>query len=56
LAEDIRQQGHKSVEYLGDAKTCAAKIAPKLQKGDLFLTLGAGSVYQAGEAILKELK
>jgi UDP-N-acetylmuramate--alanine ligase len=56
LAEDIRQHGHKSVEFLGDAKTCAAKIAPKLQKGDLFLTLGAGSVYQAGEAVLKELK
>lgn len=56
LAEDIRQHGHKSVEFLGDAKSAAEKIAPKLQSGDLFLTLGAGNVYAAGEQLLKILR
>jgi UDP-N-acetylmuramate--alanine ligase len=56
LAEDIRQHGHKSVEFLGEVKGSAEKIAPKLQPGDLFLTLGAGNVFQAGEALLKALR
>ncbi len=56
LAEDIRQHGHKCVEFIGDVKTAAEKIAPKLQDGDLFLTLGAGNVYSAGEQLLKTLR
>ena len=56
LAEDIRQHGHKSVEFVTDVKSAVAKIAPHLQKGDLFLTLGAGNVYSTGEGLLKALK
>lgn len=56
LAEDIRQHGHRSVEFLGEAKSAAERIAPKLQPGDLFLTLGAGNVYAAGEQLLKILR
>ncbi|MGZ3710283.1 MAG: UDP-N-acetylmuramate--L-alanine ligase [Bdellovibrionota bacterium] len=56
LAEDIRLNGHKSVEYLGDVKKAAEKIAPHLQAGDLFLTLGAGNVYVAGEQLLNVLR
>lgn len=55
LSEDIRQNGHKSVEFVGDAKGAAVKVAGKLQPGDLFLTLGAGNVYAAGEQLLKIL-
>jgi UDP-N-acetylmuramate--alanine ligase len=56
LVDDIRQQGHKSVEFVGEVKDAAAKIAPKLEKGDLFLTLGAGNGYVVGEQLLKLLK
>lgn len=56
LSHDIRQQGHRAVEYVGDVKTAAERIAPKLQKGDLFLTLGAGNGYTIGEQLLKILK
>ena len=56
LAEDIRGHGHRSVEFVGDAKGAADRIAPKLQSGDLFLTLGAGSIYATGEQLLKVLK
>lgn len=55
LAEDIRQHGHKSVEYVGDAKSAAEQVRAKVQSGDLFLTLGAGNVYSAGEKLLKLL-
>ncbi len=55
LAEDIRQHGHKSVEYVGDAKSAADQVRAKVQSGDLFLTLGAGNVYSAGEKLLKLL-
>jgi UDP-N-acetylmuramate--alanine ligase len=55
LTTDIRQQGHRAVEYVGEVKSAAAKIAPQLQKGDLFLTLGAGNGYTIGEALLKLL-
>jgi UDP-N-acetylmuramate--alanine ligase len=53
LADDIRQQGHRAVEYVGAVAGAAALIAPKLQKGDLFLTLGAGNGYAIGEQLLK---
>lgn len=56
LAEDIRGHGHRSVEFVGDAKTAADRIAGKLQSGDLFLTLGAGNIYATGEQLLKVLK
>lgn len=56
LSEDIRQSGHKSVEFVGDVKSAAEKIAGNLQPGDLFLTLGAGNVYAAGEKLLHLLK
>jgi len=56
LASDIRQQGHKGVEYIGEVKSAADKIAGKLQPGDLFITLGAGNGYLVGEQALKLLK
>lgn len=56
LAEDILRAGHKSVEFVGEGKRAAAALRPHLQKGDLFITLGAGNVYQAGEELLQILK
>jgi UDP-N-acetylmuramate--alanine ligase len=55
LSNDIRLQGHRSVEYVGAVKNAAEKIAPKLLRGDLFLTLGAGNGYAIGEQLLKIL-
>lgn len=56
LAEDIRLHGHRSVEYLGDVKKASERLGAQLQSGDLFLTLGAGNVYTAGEKLLEHLK
>jgi UDP-N-acetylmuramate--alanine ligase len=56
LAEDIKKRGHGSVEFVGEGKDAASSIKDKLKPGDLFLTLGAGNVYQAGEKLLLALK
>ena len=56
LVTDIRQQGHRAVDYVGAVAGAAEKIAPRLQKGDLFLTLGAGNGFTIGEQLLKILK
>ena len=55
LSVDIRQQGHKSVEYVGEVRDAAKKIVGKLQPGDLFLSLGAGNGYVVGEDLLRLL-
>lgn len=52
LAHDIHLHGHRQVEYAGSLDEAVQKILPNLQKDDLFITLGAGNVYQAGEKIL----
>ncbi len=56
LAEDIAKSTGKLVEFVGEGKAAAQIVAPKLQAGDLFITLGAGNVYQAGEKLLDILK
>jgi UDP-N-acetylmuramate--alanine ligase len=55
LAEDVRMHGHRSVEYLGDVKKSSERLAAQLLPGDLFITLGAGNVYTAGEKLLEHL-
>lgn len=55
LVERIRSFGHRSVEYAGAMDTGIQKVVETAGEGDLILTLGAGSVSQAGERILAAL-
>jgi UDP-N-acetylmuramate--alanine ligase len=55
LAEAIKDHGHRGVEYLGALSGAADKIIGKLTKGDVFMTLGAGNVVQAGEELVRRL-
>ena len=41
--------------YIGCHKTHVDKVANHLLEGDIFLTLGAGDIYELGEALLKKL-
>ena len=41
-------------EYIGCHKTQEDKVASHLLEGDIFLTLGAGDIYELGEALLKK--
>lgn len=56
LVEAIRAHGHKEVEYVPDLGDVPEALAPRLAPGDLVITLGAGSVWQAGEALLDRLR
>lgn len=56
LVDRVRQFGHKSVEYVGTMEKGIDAITQGLGEGDLIVTLGAGSVTQAGDLILERLK
>jgi UDP-N-acetylmuramate--alanine ligase len=56
LAERARAFGHKSVEYVGSTEKGIEAVVKAAEPGDLALTLGAGSVSQAGDRILKALR
>jgi len=56
LVERIRQFGHRGVEYAGPLDRGIDAVANAAGDGDLILTLGAGSVTQAGDKILARLR
>jgi UDP-N-acetylmuramate--alanine ligase len=56
LVERIKQFGHRGVEYVGTIDNGVDAIVRASSEGDLALTLGAGSVTQAGEKILAKLR
>ncbi len=55
LYEALRARGHLEVRYLGDEPDPVGRIAADTMAGDLLVTLGAGDVYQLGEAVLQNL-
>jgi UDP-N-acetylmuramate--alanine ligase len=56
LVEKIRSFGHRSANYVASMDEGVAAIAGAAGPGDLIVTLGAGSVSQAGEKILERLR
>jgi UDP-N-acetylmuramate--alanine ligase len=56
LVERIRQFGHRSVEHVGTMERGVEALLGAARDGDLVLTLGAGSVWQAGEKVLARLR
>ncbi|MCC6585419.1 MAG: UDP-N-acetylmuramate--L-alanine ligase [Bryobacterales bacterium] len=55
LTNRLRQFGHRGVEYVGSMDAGINAIVAAVEPGDVVLTLGAGSVSQAGERILRRL-
>jgi UDP-N-acetylmuramate--alanine ligase len=56
LAERIRQHGHRWVEYAGTIDRAVSAVLEAAVPGDVVLTLGAGNVWQAADAILAGLR
>jgi UDP-N-acetylmuramate--alanine ligase len=52
LCEAIRDHGHKAVFFAGKAGEAAGRVLPRLQPGDIFLTMGAGDVWKLAEGVV----
>jgi UDP-N-acetylmuramate--alanine ligase len=56
LVDRIRQFGHRGAEYVGTLDRGVEALLAAAAEGDAVLTLGAGSVWQAGERVLERLR
>ena len=56
LVEKIRAAGHPDARYAGSLTSAAELAAAEALPGDTVLTLGAGSITQAGELVLGHLR
>jgi UDP-N-acetylmuramate--alanine ligase len=56
MVAEMRASGHKRVEHIARRGDVAAAIAPRLRSGDIFITLGAGDIWQTGEEVLALLR
>ncbi|MFO8031917.1 MAG: UDP-N-acetylmuramate--L-alanine ligase [Desulfohalobiaceae bacterium] len=52
LAQGVRQVSNIPVSFCSDYQACLLELQALLQPGDVLLTLGAGSIWQAGERFL----
>ncbi len=55
LCDSIKAHGHKEVHFVEDIDTVVDRLAEMVTDQDVVLTLGAGNVYQAGEALLAKV-
>jgi UDP-N-acetylmuramate--alanine ligase len=56
LYQAIKRKGHLDVEFVPDKSDIVRRLASQLAAGDMVLTLGAGDIYRAGEALLEALR
>ena len=56
LYQAIKRKGHLDVEFVADKNQIVRRVAGKLNRGDIALTLGAGDIYKVGEALIEALK
>lgn len=54
LVNRLQDYGHRGAEYVGGMAEGIRRIVESARPGDLVITLGAGSVSQAGEKILEQ--
>jgi UDP-N-acetylmuramate--alanine ligase len=53
LAQAIAERGHRQVAWAGDLRAATERLAAEAREGDVVLTLGAGSVWTAGDELLR---
>jgi UDP-N-acetylmuramate--alanine ligase len=53
VAQAARELGHRQVVYVPDKKDIPRELASIVKPGDIVITLGAGDIYQCGEAFLR---
>ncbi len=55
LLEAAKNHGQRCTLYMEEVESMAAGLLPRLQQGDLVLTLGAGNIVKVGEDLLDVL-
>ena len=55
LCEAIRKTGHPSVKYIAQPEGTIEYLLNTVKPKDIVITLGAGSIYKIGEALLAQL-
>ncbi|HEX9187129.1 MAG TPA: UDP-N-acetylmuramate--L-alanine ligase [Vicinamibacteria bacterium] len=53
LARSVGERGHRQASWAGDLKAATERLCAEARPGDVVLTLGAGSVWTAGEELLR---
>jgi UDP-N-acetylmuramate--alanine ligase len=56
LVAAVKKHGQKDVTHVADREQLPEYLANMVQPGDIVLTLGAGNIWQAGEALLARLQ
>jgi UDP-N-acetylmuramate--alanine ligase len=56
MANAIRRHGQKDVTFIADLEEISDHLAEIVRPRDIVLTLGAGNIWQAGEALLERLE
>jgi len=56
LARRLRDFGHRGASYVGSLEAGVEAVTTQAKDGDVIITLGAGTVSQAGEMILGRLR
>jgi len=51
----LRRRGHLDVSYVPDHRGLVSAALPLLRSGDLVLVLGAGSIHEVGDALVRAL-
>ena len=55
IVDGIRKFGYKKAEHVATAKDTLKRLSQVLQPGDVFMTLGAGNVWELGRDLLANL-
>lgn len=55
LCQEIKAHGHKEVFYYPDEEALYRLLLPRIRKGDVLMTLGAGDIHKTGDRILERL-
>jgi len=56
LAAEVLRHGQKDVTWIADREKIPAHLAGMVREGDIVITLGAGNIWQQGEALVRMLE
>ncbi len=56
LLDEVKKHGQRQTRYVAEVRDLAKTLHPELQEGDLVLTLGAGNIVSAGEALVEMIR